>query len=314
MVSQKFDIVLVGHISKDKNVVDGKERNVLGGAVYYGAFPLKAMGFNIAIITKLAKEDFSELSVFERAGIPVFAREAPQTTGIKNLYSTEHPDERQSYPLGFAGPFSEENFPNVDAKIIHIGALRRGEVSLKMIQKLSRMGDVNLDAQGFVRVKEDNRLVLRDWDKKSIALPYIKYLKADLVETQVLTGISDLSIAAKSLAKMGASEILITHKKGVLLFAKGELYRAPFRPKSLKGRTGRGDTCISTYIGKRLTLPPYKALCFAAALTTLKLEKEGPFRGKLEDVEILSKKFEMNERIRRRKERSCSAVKYDETE
>jgi len=34
------------------------------------------------------------------------------------------------------------------------------------------------------------------------------------------------------------------------------------------------------------------------------LEKEGPFRGNLEDVEILSKKFEMNERIRRRKERS----------
>ena len=57
-----------------------------------------------------------------------------------------------------------------------------------------------------------------------------------------------------------------------------------------KGRSGRGDTCISTYIAKRLTLAPYEALCFAAALTTLKLEKEGPFRGKLEDVEVLSRK------------------------
>jgi len=29
-------------------------------------------------------------------------------------------------------------------------------------------------------------------------------------------------------------------------------------------------------------------------VTTLKLEKEGPFRGKLEDVEILSRKLEMS--------------------
>lgn len=29
MVSQGFDIVLLGHISKDKNVVDGKEKMFL---------------------------------------------------------------------------------------------------------------------------------------------------------------------------------------------------------------------------------------------------------------------------------------------
>jgi len=42
-----------------------------------------------------------------------------------------------------------------------------------------------------------------------------------------------------------------------------------------------------------LTLPPYKALCFTAALTTLKLEKEGPFRGNFEDVDALSKELEL---------------------
>ena len=39
MISQKFDVVLPGHFAKDKDVVDGKEKNVLGSAVYYGAFP-----------------------------------------------------------------------------------------------------------------------------------------------------------------------------------------------------------------------------------------------------------------------------------
>lgn len=293
MISQKFDVVLVGHFSKDKNVVNGEEKDVPGGAIYYGAFPLKTIGVNVAVVTRVAKKDFPELSVFKKAGIPVFAREASQTTAIRNIYSTKNPDKRQSHLLEFAGPFSEEDFPNIEAKIIHIGALMRGEVPLKMVKKLSQRADLSLDVQGFVRVKEGNQLVLRDWEDKKIALPCIKYLKADVVEAEVLTGTSDLLIAAKTLAKMGPSEVMITHRKGVALFTKGKFYQAPFSPRSLRGRTGRGDTCISTYIGKRLSLPAYKALCFAAALTTLKLEKEGPFRGELEEVEVLSKKFEL---------------------
>lgn len=294
MPAQNFDVVLLGHFAKDKDVIDGKERDVLGGAVYYGAFPLKMMGIKVAVVTKLARNDFPELSILKRAGITVFAREGAQTTGIRNVYSPEDPDKRQSYPLGFAGPFSQKDFPNIEAKVIHIGALIKGEVSLDLIKSLARKADLSLDVQGFVRVKEGARLVLKDWDEKRTALPYIKYLKADMVEAQVLTGTSDLATAAELLARMGPSEILITHKEGVLLLVKGKFYQAPFRPKSLKGRTGRGDTCISTYIAKRLTLPPDKALYFAAALTTLKLEKEGPFRGNIEDVDALSKEFDLN--------------------
>jgi sugar/nucleoside kinase (ribokinase family) len=152
-------------------------------------------------------------------------------------------------------------------------------VSLDLIRSLSKKADLSLDVQGFVRVKEGAQLVLQDWHEKRAALPYIKYLKTDMIEARVLTETSDLPTAAELLAKMGPSEVMITHKEGVFLFVKGKFYQAPFRSKSLKGRTGRGDTCISTYIAKRLTLPPYKALCFTAALTTLKLQKEGPFKG-----------------------------------
>ncbi len=87
-----------------------------------------------------------------------------------------------------------------------------------MIKKLSRIADLSLDVQGFVRVKEGNQLVLRDWDKKRIVLPYVRYLKKDVAEAKVLTGTSDLLTAAKTLAKMGPSEVLITHKDGVVLF------------------------------------------------------------------------------------------------
>jgi hypothetical protein len=32
MVSQRFDVVLVGRFTKDKDVVDGEEKNLLGGS------------------------------------------------------------------------------------------------------------------------------------------------------------------------------------------------------------------------------------------------------------------------------------------
>jgi hypothetical protein len=38
MASQDFDVVLLGHFAKDKNIVDGKERDVLGGAAASTSF------------------------------------------------------------------------------------------------------------------------------------------------------------------------------------------------------------------------------------------------------------------------------------
>jgi len=58
----------------------------------------------------------------------------------------------------------------------------------------------------------------------------------------------------------------------------------------MKGRTGRGDTCTATYLGKRLTASPAEATVWAAALTSLKMETEGPFSGEIGEVEELIRK------------------------
>jgi hypothetical protein len=50
-----------------------------------------------------------------------------------------------------------------------------------------------------------------------------------------------------------------------------------------QGRTGRGDTCSAAYVGKRLSASPDDAAHFAA-VTTLKQEKPGPWRGTLDDA------------------------------
>ena len=55
----------------------------------------------------------------------------------------------------------------------------------------------------------------------------------------------------------------------------------------MRGRTGRGDTCTSAYLGKRLTASPAEATIWAAALTSLKMEAEGPFSREIGEVEEL---------------------------
>ena len=71
---------------------------------------------------------------------------------------------------------------------------------------------------------------------------------------------------------------------GVTVCADGQIYQAPFIPRSLDGRTGRGDTCFAAYVGQRLSTSPQEAARFAAAVTTLKQEQRGPWRGTLPDV------------------------------
>ncbi|MBM3175195.1 MAG: hypothetical protein FJZ93_05645 [Chloroflexi bacterium] len=75
----------------------------------------------------------------------------------------------------------------------------------------------------------------------------------------------------------------------MLVLADGRCYQAPFVANEVRGRTGRGDTCIAAYLGQRLTAPPDEAAVWAAALTSLKLAAPGPFRRDIAEVETLVK-------------------------
>ncbi len=53
----------------------------------------------------------------------------------------------------------------------------------------------------------------------------------------------------------------------------------------MAGRSGRGDTCVGSYVAKRLSLPPREAGKWAAAATSLKVEKHGVFDRSISEVE-----------------------------
>ena len=112
----------------------------------------------------------------------------------------------------------------------------------------------------------------------------IDILKTDAVEAASLTGETEISAAARRLAELGPREIVLTHRNGLLVHAEGRFHETDFHPKTLIGRSGRGDTCLGAYVASRLTRPVAEATVWAAAITSLKMEAEGPFQGGMDDI------------------------------
>jgi sugar/nucleoside kinase (ribokinase family) len=255
--------------------------------VYYGSIALRRLGVGVAVVTRLHPDDFPRLEEMRDEGVQVFATAAPQTSGIENLYDSADMERRVCIPLGFAGPFRPEDLTDLKARIYAIAPIIAGEVDLPLLKLLAQRGPVALDIQGFVRVRVGNELVFQPWPDLEEGLAHVTYLKVDRAEAELLTGLTDLDEAARRLADYGPKEVVLTQSSGVTVFAEGQVYHAPFTPRSLAGRTGRGDTCFSTYLGRRLTGSPAEATRLAGAVTTLKQETPGPWRGSLADVEAL---------------------------
>jgi sugar/nucleoside kinase (ribokinase family) len=287
------EIVMIGHFARDRLVVDGVGEMASGGAVYYGGIALRRIGVRVAVVTRLHPRDWPWLDELKGEGIQVFAAAGAETSGIENVYRSADMERRICKPLGFAGPFRREQIPDLQARVYLVVPIMAGEVDLALLRWLAARGPVGLDVQGFVRVREGGALVFRPWPEMAEGLAQVTYLKVDRAEAELLTGQADLRVALRQLAACGPREVIVTQSSGVIVYVgndagDGHIYQAPFTPRSLAGRTGRGDTCFAIYVGKRfLGAPPEEACRFAAAVTTLKQERPGPWRGTLADVEVL---------------------------
>lgn len=272
------DVALVGSFAKDRIVHRGVAEISSGGGVYYASVALRRLGFSVAVITRLHPDDFGRLDELRVEGVEVHASPAPRTTGIENIYPTEEMDRRICRPLASSGPFAPEEIPALEARVTIVTPLMAGEVSGAIVAGLASRGPVGLDVQGFVRVPRGDTLVTVPWSEMPEVLAQVAYVKLDDAEAEVLVGETDLPRAAEAMARHGPREVVLTHGRGLVVWAAGAVHEAPFVPAVVRGRTGRGDTCFAAYVAARLRMAPAAACRFAAAVTSLKMEQPGPFR------------------------------------
>ena len=283
-----YDIAFLGHYTKDTIVSASGTRVVDGGACNYGANVAARMGLKASVVTRLAQEDTHVVETLKHLGVDVFAKITPQSTCLRLEYPTSNVDERIIHVTSTAGAFTPAEVEALKTQAILIGASMRGEVGLDVIEELGKKDTLlAADVQSFLRVERDGILLPEPWPEKEQVMASLDVLKTDAVEAELLTGESDIKVAAKMIADLGPSEIVLTHRNGLLVYADGQFHQAGFFPRELIGRSGRGDTSVAAYVAKRLTTSPAEATVWAAAVVSLKLEAEGPFRRELSEVEDL---------------------------
>jgi sugar/nucleoside kinase (ribokinase family) len=283
-----YDIICIGNYTKDTIITPAGTRHVDGGGSRYAAYAAARLGLHAAVVTNLAREDDHIVEDLERNHIGCIHTFTPQSTLMQLYYPTTDPDIRTLTVAGVAGPITAAEVEIIQTKAAVIGSSLRGEVGLDVIKILKdKKVLLAADMQGFVRVLRGQELKYEPWPEMHETLAHLDILKSDAVEAEFLTGEADILKAARIYASMGPREIVLTHRDGLLILDNGQFHELGFYPENLSGRSGRGDTCIGTYVAMRLSKPPREAAIWAAAVTSLKMETLGPFNRPLRDVEAL---------------------------
>lgn len=290
---QKFDICVIGHVTKDIIRVRDGETKHPGGAAYYTSMTLRRLGLKIAVITKVAAEDQdSLLEELKQRGIAIFCGPSAKTTSFENIYYGENLDCRVQKVTTIAASFSPRDIAPVSASIFHLGPLTKKEIPLELLEELSMRGTlVSLDVQGFLRDIEEETVKEFDWEEKQKGLAFVDILKANAHEARILSGEDDAARAASRLAEYGPKEVIVTlGSKGSVIFSNEKLYRIPaFPPRKLVDPTGCGDTHVAGYLYQRLRSCDFDKIGrFAAKLATLKLETFGPMEMEDEALRTLT--------------------------
>lgn len=259
-----------------------------GGTSYYFSHGIRHLKDtrNYKLITALAPSEYKAVEDLRAKGIQVEILPSRKTVYFENIYG-ENQDDRKQRVLAKADPFTVEELKDEEAKFFHLGSLLSDDFSLDVVKLLSGKGKLAVDAQGYLREVRGEQVYPTDWKDKREALKYIDILKVNEYEAEVLTGFKDFKQAALQLAEWGVKEVLLTlGSLGSIIYAEGTFYKIPAYPaKNVVDATGCGDTYSMGYLYMRNKGASYEeAGCFAAALSTIKLEKSGPFSGTEEQV------------------------------
>jgi sugar/nucleoside kinase (ribokinase family) len=286
---KNYDVVLLGAYTKDAIISPTGKRMVDGGGFNYGIHITAKMGLKVAAITRMAEEDFHVAEELKKTGADVYATASEHSTCLTLEYKTANVDERTLYVTSTAGSFTTDQVKGITAKAFVIGPSIRGEVPVTVIDQIKKENRfISIDVQGYIRIiREDGVLIYAPWPEKEAVLTRADVLKTDAVEAEYLTGTPDIRQAARILADLGPKEVVLTHRDGLLVYDGQNYYEAEFYPRRLVGRSGRGDTVISSYMAKRIAASPAEATIWAAAAASIKMEAEGPFKRDIRDVEEL---------------------------
>ena len=282
---ENYDIVFIGQMGMGKIVpFEGPPFDELGSPLLFAAIAASCLGKRIAAVTTISESEKYLLKPLMTAGVDLFLKPG-ETVQYRVIFPTPNVDERQSFHIRGGGRIDE--IPPFEPCLVHLCCIGVRGFQLDMLRALKAQGfRLSVDMQGFVLQADDETgaIHLKDVPEKKEILSMVDFVKLDAAEAQTLTEANVLQDQADILENWGSSEIIITSSEGALARSKGKTTFAKFTNRSTRGRMGRGDTVMGSYLAYRLDHSVEDSLRFAAALTSIKMESPGPFTGSIEDV------------------------------
>lgn len=251
----KYDVCLIGPVTKDINRIGNQVTEMPGGVVHYSGETLKSLGLSVLAVGNPGM-------IFENIYVNTDER-------VQNVLS-------QSVPVHFT------QVKDVHARIFYLGPLTHDDIDTDVYAKLSEQCDfLVLDAQGLTRKVEAGKIIKQKSPHTPEILKHVQLLKVDVEEALILSEEKDLVEAAKKLCRLGPDEIVITRgSKGSLVFSSNRFYEFnPVRAQKIVDPTGCGDTFMAAYLYQRKNAASIeKAAGFASEIAAQKIAQRGPLK------------------------------------
>jgi len=279
-----IDIIVIGGITWDLNIVEKGKWEGFGGGVTYSSYILSKLGVNVGLVSYISSElhesymrlvgkniDFSGLKVKEGAIIR-----------FTNRYKVRERFQ-EAYPPNYRISIKDIPKKYLDAKYAIITSVL-GEVSKKLPIYLGKMGiKVFLDLQGYTRRTYDGIVIYKSpgW------LPYsfIDIIKGDSMEVkETLSKIKKLKSKPRFI-------IVTLGDKGSYIYdrIKWKKYYFPAVKVKAIDTTGAGDVYLAIltyaiYKGKDIIEAGKLATAYAAYSTQFKGPKYPVKKGIIDDL------------------------------
>ena len=286
---------VIGHVTRDRIAHGSATREQPGGGAYYAGLTLARLGAQVEVITRLAADDRPALlRELHAAGTHLTVGLSPATTTFENTWLDAALTRRTQIVTAVAAPFTAADLPTADAALLHLAPLTASDMDTHFIECAAARGVVALDAQGMVRqvgpAGRHGAVIVRPWEDAATALRWVSFLKVDVEEAAVLTGLADPPRAARQLAhRLGRAPceaIVSLAERGAVIASPQRTHHIAALPAAQRmDATGCGDTFFAAYLLRRHRGDDIPAAGrFAAACATLTLERFGAFAATERDV------------------------------
>ncbi len=270
--SEPLTALVVGSVSRD--LESGRERP--GGVVHYAGLALTQLGIVTRVVTRVAREDDTELlAPLRAAGAAVCALPSRATTVCRNDYAAAV-DRHELCAV--SDPIAVSDLPPdwLDSHVVQLGPLHRDDLHPGMGAQLS--GWVGLDLQGLARERSAAGTRLAALDALPLYTRGVGVIKASEEELSALAGPRG---ADRFRRDLGADELIVTRgASGATLVTQDGRLDLPAHPARRRFPTGAGDVFLAAYLLGRArgAKPP------DAAQLALRVSAEQVERGEVGDA------------------------------